>query len=34
MTPLLDLLTTLLYWGRAGWQDKLRQREGLYVYLR
>lgn len=34
MTPLLDLLTTLLYWGKAGWQDKLRQREGLYVYLR
>lgn len=34
MTPLLDLLTTLLYWGRAGWQDKLQQRERLYVYLR
>lgn len=34
MTPLLDLLTTLLYWGASGWRGKLQQREELYVYLR
>jgi hypothetical protein len=34
MTPLLDLLTTLLYWGVAGWKQQLQQREELYVYLR
>lgn len=34
MTPLLDLLTTLLYWGAAGWREKLQQREELFVYLR
>jgi hypothetical protein len=34
MTPLLDLLATLLYWGAAGWREKLQQREELYVYLR
>lgn len=34
MTPLLDLLTTLLYWGAAGWRQQLQQREELYTYLR
>jgi len=34
MTPLLDLLTTLLYWGAAGWREKLQQREELYDYLK
>lgn len=34
MTPQLGLLTTLLYWGAAGWMDKLQQREELFVYVR
>lgn len=34
MTPLLDLLATLLYWGAAGWRQQLQQREELYTYLR
>ncbi|CAG9464896.1 unnamed protein product [Pedinophyceae sp. YPF-701] len=29
----LDLLTTLLWWGREGWQRVLRQREEMYGVL-
>lgn len=34
MTPLLDLLCTLLYWGAPGWRQQLQQREALYTYLK
>lgn len=30
MSPLLDLLITLLHWGAAGWRDALARREALY----
>jgi len=32
--PLVDLLVTLLHWGAGGWRRVLREREGLYAYLR
>lgn len=34
MSPLLDLLITLLHWGQNGWQKVLQERENLYVYTR
>jgi O-phospho-L-seryl-tRNASec:L-selenocysteinyl-tRNA synthase len=34
MSPLLDLLITLLHWGAAGWRQVLQQREELYGYAR
>lgn len=34
MSPLLDLLITLLHWGQTGWQKVLQERESLYVYTR
>lgn len=34
MSPLLDLLITLLHWGAAGWRSVLQQREELYTYAR
>jgi O-phospho-L-seryl-tRNASec:L-selenocysteinyl-tRNA synthase len=34
MSPLLDLLITLLHWGAAGWHQALQQREELYGYAR
>ena len=30
MSPLLDVLITLLQWGADGWQQVLRQREEVY----
>lgn len=30
MTPLLDLLITLLQWGVSGWRDVLERREAVY----
>ena len=30
MTPLLDVLITLLQWGVSGWRNVLEQREALY----
>ena len=32
MSPLLDVLMTLLHWGAAGWRNQLQQRENLYKY--
>lgn len=32
MSPLLDVLMTLLHWGAAGWRSQLQQRENLYKY--
>ena len=32
MSPLLDVLMTLLHWGASGWRAQLQQREGLYKY--
>eukprot|EP00775_Hariotina_reticulata_P012426 gene12426-12562_t len=34
MTAHWDLLVTLLYWGVAGWTEKLQQREELFEYLK
>eukprot|EP00887_Chlorella_sp_A99_P001435 scaffold8.g1435.t1 len=34
MSPLLDLLITLLHWGAAGWRCVLAQREALHVHAR
>lgn len=33
MSPLLDLLITLLYWGRDGWERVRREREEVFPYL-
>ena len=30
MSPLLDVLITLLHWGAEGWQRVLQQREDVY----
>ena len=30
MSPLLDVLITLLHWGAQGWQRVLQQREDVY----
>ena len=30
MSPLLDVLITLLHWGAKGWQRVLQQRENVY----
>ncbi len=30
MSPLLDVLITLLQWGADGWNKVLQQREGVY----
>ena len=30
MSPLLDVLITLLHWGSKGWQRVLQQREDVY----
>jgi O-phospho-L-seryl-tRNASec:L-selenocysteinyl-tRNA synthase len=32
MSPLLDLLITLLHWGAPGWRQVLQQREQLHAY--
>ncbi|CAL8466820.1 g6356 [Coccomyxa elongata] len=32
MTPLLDVLITLLQWGVSGWRNVLEQREAVYRY--
>ena len=32
MSPLLDVLMTLLHWGAAKWRNQLQQREDLYKY--
>ena len=34
MSPLLDLLITLLHWGADGWQRVLTQREALFIHTR
>jgi len=33
LSPLLDVLITLLQWGTRGWRDKLEDRERLYPEL-
>lgn len=34
LSPLLDLLITLLHWGQDGWQRVLQEREDLYNYAK
>ena len=34
LSPLLDLLITLLHWGQAGWEQVLADREDLYLYTK
>lgn len=34
LSPLLDLLMTLLHWGQQGWERVLADREELYTYAR
>ena len=34
LSPLLDLLITLLHWGQNGWQRVLQEREDLYSYAK
>lgn len=34
LSPLLDLLITLLHWGQVGWKQVLADREALYDYAK
>ncbi len=34
LSPLLDVLITLLHWGQTGWQTVLQDREDLYTYAK
>ena len=34
LSPLLDLLMTLLHWGQSGWERVLREREELYGFAK
>ena len=34
LSPLLDLLITLLHWGQKGWQKVLQEREDLFTYAK
>lgn len=34
LSPLLDLLMTLLHWGQCGWERVLREREELYGFAK
>lgn len=33
ITPILDLLMTLLHWGRSGWDCIRAQRQAMFEYL-